>query len=186
VSDQRCEEYRELASAFVDERLEGDDLLRLEEHLEACAGCRRFEAGLRRFRQLLRAAAAVEPVRRPPPGFAATVAARVAREAIPAAVPFPRPRSARGPVRALIGFAAAAAAVLLFVWSWQRLLPMQEPAQRVAAGGVTPSPRRVAVAEEGSMDSWLRQHALLARDGTILGTAEEVEFASFGAAPSGR
>jgi hypothetical protein len=29
------------------------------------------------------------------------------------------------------------------------------------------------------MDSWLRQHALLARDGTLLGPAEEVEFANF-------
>jgi anti-sigma factor RsiW len=191
VSDKmiggRCEGFHEFASDFVDERLEGDDLLRLEEHLEACEGCRRFESGLRRLRQLLRAGAAVQPLRRPPPGFAAGVTARLAREAPPAAViPFPRPRSARLGARALAGLAAAAAAALFFAWSWQRLLPREEPAQRVAAGSAVSAPLRVAAAEEGSMDSWLRQHALLARDGTILGPAEEVEFASFRPAGPGR
>ena len=184
MSDPRCEESRELASAFVDERLEGADLLGLEAHLEACAACRRFEAGLRRLRQLLRAAAEVEPLRRPPPGFAAAVAARLAREAAPAVVPFTRP--ARRPLRALAGLAAAAAAAVFFFWSWQRLLPVEEPARRVAAGVGAPAPLRVAVAEEGSMDSWLRQHALLARDGTLLGPAEEVEFASFQQTAQGR
>ena len=187
MSHGRCEEFRELASDFVDERLEGDDLLRLEEHFEACEGCRRFEAGLRRLRQLLRAGAAVQPLRRPPPGFAAALTARLAREAAPAAIPFPpRARPARLRARALAGLAAAAAAALFFAWSWQRLLPREEPAQRVAAGSAVSEPLRVAAAEEGSMDAWVRQHALLARDGTILGPAEEFEFASFRPAAAGR
>jgi anti-sigma factor RsiW len=178
VSDPRCEEFRELASAFVDERLEGADLLRFEGHLETCAGCRGFEAGLRRFRQLLRAAAAVAPLRRPPQGFAAAVAQRLAREAAPAAVAFPVARG-RGRLRTLAGLAAAAAAALFFAWSWGRLLPQEAPARRVAAAGIAQAPVRLAAAEEGSLDSWLQQHALVARDGTMLGSAEEIEFASF-------
>ncbi|HEY6000109.1 MAG TPA: zf-HC2 domain-containing protein, partial [bacterium] len=79
MSDPRCERFRELASVFVDERLEGDELLAFEGHLERCGECRLFEAGLRRFRQVLRAAASVEPLRRPPAGFAAGVTARLAR-----------------------------------------------------------------------------------------------------------
>jgi predicted anti-sigma-YlaC factor YlaD len=186
VSDPHCERFRELASDFLDERLEGEELLAFEGHIEGCAGCRRFETGLRRFRQLLRAAAAVEPLRRPPAGFAAGVTARLARETAPVAVPFARPLPGRRPLRALAGLAAAAAAALFFAWSWQRLLPGEEPAQRVAERMAAPSPLRVAAAEEGSMDSWLRQHALLARDGTILGSAEEIEFTSFRATAPGR
>jgi hypothetical protein len=56
---------------------------------------------------------------------------------------------------------------------------VEAPARRVAAGFNAPAPLRMAAAEEGSMDSWLRRHALLARDGTLLGPAEEVEFANF-------
>ncbi|HEY5998038.1 MAG TPA: hypothetical protein VI078_01880, partial [bacterium] len=54
--------------------------------------------------------------------------------------------------------------------------------QRMAAGVVAPAPVRVAAAEEGDLDSWVRQHASVARDATLLGPAEEVEFASFDAA----
>jgi anti-sigma factor RsiW len=186
VSEGRCEEFRELASAFVDECLEGDELLRLEKHLEACEGCRRFESGLRRLRQLLRAGAAVQPLRRPPAGFAAGVTARLAGEAVASTVPFPSPRPARPFARMAAGLAAAAAAALFFAWSWQRLLPREEPAQRVAAESAVSVPLQVASAEEGNMDSWLREHALLARDGTILGPAEEVEFATYRPAASGR
>jgi hypothetical protein len=183
VSGSRCEAYRELVSAFVDERLEGEELLRLESHLEICPGCRAFEAGLRRFGQLLRATEAFRPLRRPPPGFAAAVAARAVTQAPASAVPFPAARAARRPGReAWLGLAAAAAAALLFAWSWQRLLPGDAPGARQAAR----TPAAVAVvasaADEGSMDAWMREHAMVARDGTLLGPAEEVEFASFHAA----
>ena len=181
MSDPRCEEYRDQVSAFVDERLEGADLLRLERHLDACAGCRQFEADLRQFRPLLQAAEAMLPLRRPPAGFAAGVTARLAREAAASVVPVPGARPARRPFGAWIGLAAAAAAAaLFFAWSWQRLLPGEAPAGRTAALPVAAV--AVAAADQGNMDSWLRQHALLARDATILGSAEEVEFASFYAA----
>ena len=180
MSDPRCEVHRERVSAFVDERLAGPELLLLEEHLESCAGCRAFEAGLRRYRELIRAAEAFRPLRTPPPGFAAAVVARVA--AAPAAtVPFPAARARRRPALWAGYAAAAAAAALFFAWSWQRLLPGEDPAARLARRAAPPVVA-VAAVDEGNMDAWLREHAALARSGTLLGPAEEVEFASFSAA----
>jgi anti-sigma factor RsiW len=167
-----------LASGFVDERLEAGELLDFEGHVEGCEACRGFEAGLRRVRQLLRAASAIEPLRRPPPGFAAGVAARLAREVAPVAVPFPAPRTGRRPLRVLAGLAAAAAAVLFFAWSWERLLPRDASYAPVVWNDAAPHQPQSVALEDGSMDSWLREHALLARGGTILGPAEEFEFVS--------
>jgi anti-sigma factor RsiW len=186
VSGANCGEYRELVSAFVDEQLEGADLLRLKAHLESCPECRALEAGLRRFSALVRAAEVLRPHRRPPPGFAAAVAARAVSMSPATAVPFPGPRAARPIARgAWIGMAAAAAvAALLFSWSWQRLLPGDAAGRRVA-GQVTPASVELASAnrpvstDEGDIDSWMSEHAMLARAGTLLGPAEEIEFASF-------
>ena len=165
VSDARCEEFRELVSAFVDERLDGGELLRLEEHLQGCAGCRAFEGELRRFKGMLRAAEVFRPLRRPPPGFAATVAARIERQPRPQVVPFPEVsagrRLSRGP---WIGMAAAAAAAaLFFAWSWQRLVPVDSREQKVAVSSPAPVVD-VAAAVGGSMDTWMREHAMVARD----------------------
>ena len=181
MSGTDCEEYRELTSAFVDESLEGPRLLRLERHLEACAGCRAFEGEFRRFRELLRAAAAFQPPHRPPPGFAAAVVARIEREGRANAVPFPGSRAPRRPDAAWIGFAAAAAvAALFFGWSWQRLAaPGGVSAPRLASVPAASLAVAAAGAYEGSMDAWLLRHAALAREATILGHAEETEFASF-------
>jgi anti-sigma factor RsiW len=180
VSDWQCGEYRELASAFVDEQLEGEDLLRLEAHLQVCPECRTLEGELRRFGGLLRAAEAVRPLRRPPPGFAMTVARRAAELPAARTVPFPEARTiARIPRGQGLGLAAAAAAAaLFFLWSWQRLLPGDAPDRRAAVRPV-PATVTAAGAEEGSMDAWVREHAMLARAGTLLGPAEEIEFASF-------
>jgi len=175
VNDARCEEYHELVSAFVDERLDGPDLLRLETHLEACGGCRTFERELRHFKELLPAVEAFRTLRRPPAGFAALVAARAVREQGALTVPFPAAR-ARGRWVGMV--AAAAAAALFFAWSWQRLLPVGSPEQKFAARSFSPG---VEVAEAGSMDTWMREHAMLARESTLLGHAEEAEFASFNA-----
>jgi anti-sigma factor RsiW len=180
VSEARCEEFRELVSAFVDERLDGDELLRLEEHVQGCAGCRAFEGELRRFKGLLQAAEAFRPLRRPPPGFAAAVAARIDRQSHAPTVPFPKipagRRLSRIPWAGMV--AAAAAAVLFFAWSWQRLLPPDSPVHQIAASSVTPGVD-VAAADGGSIDIWMREHALLARDSTLLGSAEEIEIARF-------
>jgi len=174
----RCEESRELVSAFVDERLDGGELLRLEGHLLDCAGCRAFEEELRRFKGMLRAAEAFRPLRRPPPGFAAMVAARIDQLPRDRTVPFPEPpagrRASRRPWLGLV--AAAAAAALFFAWSWQRLLPVDAPELRIAASTFAAGVD-LAAADGGSMDTWMRQHAMLAREGTLLGPAEEVEFA---------
>jgi anti-sigma factor RsiW len=187
VSGTKCGEYRELASAFVDEQLEGTELLRLEAHLEVCPECRAFEGGLRRFRELLRAAEAFRPLRRPAPGFAALVASRAAQPAGALVVPFPGRRPARRLSRgSWIGMAAAAAAAaLLFSWSWQRLLPDDSAEQRSAARPAASLSVATSGSDEGNIDLWMREHAMLARAGTLLGPAEELEFASYhpGAVP---
>ena len=72
--------------------------------------------------------------------------------------------------------AAAAAAALFFAWSWQRLLPVGSPEQKIVTPRVAPVVD-VAAADGGSMDTWMREHAMLARGGTLLGSAEESEFA---------
>jgi anti-sigma factor RsiW len=180
VSAGRCEEFRELVSEFVDERLEGAELLRLERHLESCPGCRAFEEQLRRFAEVLQAAEAFRPLRRPPAGFAAAVAARAFAEPSVRAVPFPGPAPTGRPLPwSWVSLAAAAVAALLFAWSWERLLPSDDPGQRLAS---RPPAIVTAAADEGSMDDWMRLHATVAREGTPLGSAEEVEIASFQAA----
>jgi len=182
MSEQRCEEFRELVSARADERLDGRESLRLEEHLHACSGCRAFESELRRFRGLLRVAAAFQPLKRPPPGFAAMVAARIERPPRALVVPFPATRVVRRPRAAWVGMAAAAAAAtLFFAWSWQRLLPVGLPEQKTASALFAPAVE-LAAADEGSMENWMREHAMITRDSTLLGPAEEIEFARLHAA----
>jgi hypothetical protein len=175
VSDAQCGEFRELVSAFVDECLDGGELLRLEEHLLACAGCRAFEGELRRFKGLLQAAETFQPLRRPPPGFAAMVIARLERQPLAQTIAFPaaQPRPSRSPWVGMI--AAAAAAALFFAWSWQRLLPVSSPEQKIVMSRAVPTVD-LAAADDGSMATWMREHAMLARGGTLLGSAEESEF----------
>ncbi len=73
--------------------------------------------------------------------------------------------------------AAAAAAALFF-----RLVLAAAAARRLAGAEDRHAPVAapvvdVAAADGGSMDVWMREHAMLARDGTLLGSAEEIEFA---------
>lgn len=181
MSQTHCEEYRELVSAFVDERLDGAELLRLEAHLETCPECLAFEGELRRFRELLQAAEAFRPLRRPPPGFAAMVAARAAEDLPAPILVFPAVSAGRPVSRAswLGVMAAAAATALFFAWSWQRLVPGDPATNRLATRQAAPAAIMTAAVDEGSMDGWMREHAMLARGGTLLGSAEEVEFATF-------
>lgn len=179
MSDAQCEEFRELVSAFIDERLDGGELLRLDEHFQTCAGCRAFEGELRRFRGLLQAAETFRPLRRPLPGFAAMVISRIDRLPTAQIVPFPEPRAVRRPSRIpWFGMVAAAAvAALFFAWSWQRLLPAGSPDQNIAMPRWVAPVVDVATADGGSMETWMREHTMLARGGTLLGSAEESEFA---------
>jgi len=178
VSDAQCEGFREMVSASVDERLGGDELLLLEAHVRACAGCRAFEGEVRRFRGLLQAAETFRPLRRPPSGFAAMVAGRIDRLPHAQAVPFPEAPAGRRRSRVpWVGMlAAAAVAALFFAWSWQRLLPLGSPEQKMVTSIAAPT-MAVASADGGSMDAWVREHAMLARGGTLLGSAEETESA---------
>lgn len=173
MSKAACEQYCELASGYADERLEGAELLRLERHLEECAACREFEAGIRRLRELLRVADSLRPALRPPPGFAAGVMARAVRVPAPAA-PAPAPRTAASLWGAMA--LAAAAAAVFFLWSWQRIVPGSRPGTAVVAQGPA------AQAEEASMEGYFYRHAALARERTLLGPAEEIDFAAFRAA----
>ena len=75
-----CQDTRELFSAWVDGEATPAERARVEEHLRACADCRRE---LDRFRRTLALLRAVEPARAPA-GFAGRVLAR--------ARPAPRPR----------------------------------------------------------------------------------------------
>lgn len=176
MSDEQCGQFRELVSAYVDERLDGVELLRLEEHVRACAGCRAFEGDLRRFRRLLQAAEAFRPLRRPPAGFAALVASRVAGQPRAQIVPFPEvPAGRRASRVSWIGMAAAAAAaVLLFAWSGQRLLDSPGPKFAGDPGAFVVD---ATAKDRGSMDTLMREHAMFARGGTILGSFEERESA---------
>ena len=66
-----------------------------------------------------------------------------------------------------------------------RLLPGEAPEKRLAARPPVAVAVVASAADEGSMDAWMREHAMVARDGTLLGPAEEVEFASYHADPVG-
>jgi anti-sigma factor RsiW len=189
MSEERCERFRELVSAFVDESLDAAELLRTEAHLEQCAACRAFESEVRRGKQLLVAGEAFRPLRRPPPGFAARVALLALEQQAARTIAFPAGRaSSRPAARSRLAFAAAAAAaVLFFGWSWQRVLNVDSLEPRVAVRAAAPGVVVAASLGEGDMETWLHEHATGARDGTLLGPAEEVEFASFPAvAGSGR
>jgi hypothetical protein len=106
------------------------------------------------------------------------VLSRIDREPRVQVIPFPEARAGRRPSRiSWFGMVAAAAvAALFFAWSWQRLLPVGSPEQKIVMPRVVPMVD-VAVADGGSMDTWMREHAMLARGGTLLGSAEESEFA---------
>ena len=99
-----------LLSAFVDGELSGEELSRVNAHLEACASCREEALSLRATKRLLAGA----PRRAMPPELVAAIEARLER---------PKP-----PFAWLRGFTAAprywapaaalaAAAVLMTVWT---------------------------------------------------------------------
>jgi len=161
--------------------------LRTEAHLEQCGDCSAFEAEMRRGKRLLAAAEAFRPLRRPPPGFAARVALLAFEQEPARTIAFPPARASRRlAAGSRLGLAAAAAAaVLFFAWSWQRVLNVDSLETRLASRAAGPAVVVAASGGEGDIESWLHEHAMGARDGTLLGPAEEVEFARFpaGAGP---
>jgi hypothetical protein len=107
------------------------------------------------------------------------ISARIERQPPAQTVPFPETRSGhRGTRVPWVGLvAAAAAAALFFAWSWQRLLPVNAPEHTLVSSAAAPTVE-MAAADGGSMDTWMREHAMLARGGTLLGPAEEIESAT--------
>lgn len=99
-----------LLSAFVDGELNGEELSRVNAHLEACASCREEVRSLRATKRLLAGA----PRRAMPPELVAAIEARL-----------DRPRSSFAWLRGLSAAprywapagALAAAAVLMTVWT---------------------------------------------------------------------
>jgi anti-sigma factor RsiW len=180
VNLQSCEDYQELASALADDRLETEDVADLQSHLRECSECRQFMSGIYRVRDFIRGEEVRHALPVPPPHFSAELTRAIRREARhaqsgPAAVSAGRFFSSLGRFSG-----AAAAAVLLLAAGWSM--------HKLSGGEVTPvevSEKAVIEIEEGSMASYVRQHALQAMDATYLGFPEGVELARFEAAGTG-
>lgn len=165
-----CEHNQQLASGFVDGELRADEIEILQAHLEACDTCRTFLENAYRVRDLLVAGDARGEAVTVAEGFAGRVSALVAREKFTvAARPRLRVSSFVGRVSAV---AAAAVLVVSVGWSWLNL-----PASGDAMRAVAESP--ASIADEGSVASYLSEHALQSMDSTFLGSGEEIELASF-------
>lgn len=169
-----CEGFQELSSAFVDDQLEAAEILSLQEHLRGCPECRRFLADIYRLQDLCRAEAAHRALRSPYPGFAAVVSRKMGLEGLP--VPargeqawFPW----RRPLWTSLAGALAAALLVFAGWSWHRFSSREETRRAAVA------PHLGQVGDLGSMDSYLRQHALLAIDATLLGPPGGMELIGF-------
>ena len=170
MSNENCEHYAQLASAFADGELRADETGMLQEHLEGCESCRAFLGGVYRVRDLVQAGDADGEFGAVREGFAGGVTALIAGEKF--TVSSPRPRKA---VTFFGRMSAAAAAAVLIVsvgWSW---LSLSATGEGVIAGG----PAGTSVADEGSMASYLSTHAMQSMDATFLGSGEGIELASF-------
>lgn len=170
-----CDRYQELASALTDGCLEADGIAELQGHLRTCSECRLFMSRAYRTRDLLRAEEAREAPFPVSPGFAAAVAARVARERV-----FPAPSTFSDRLESGVSLArhfmtAAAAAVLLLTAGWSSY----RFASRNAEPTVVASSTLPRTTEEGSMASYFREYALQTMDATFLGLPQGLELADF-------
>lgn len=78
-----CREARQLAEAFVSERLAAETRPALIAHLDGCPACRAEFEGLRRLRAAIRTAVAGAPELAPTTEFATALAARLQAAAVP-------------------------------------------------------------------------------------------------------
>ena len=127
----RCEDYRELMSERVDDCLDAAGARRLEEHLAACAACRRELAELQETVAALRSL----PAAAAPPAMAERVRIRLAgrRGSFTEFVNLPQTRLAF----------AAGLVIILTVWGVRYTTP---PVDREASDGVAPLATRRAPA----------------------------------------
>jgi anti-sigma factor RsiW len=170
LTNVNCEHYEQLASAFADGELRADETGMLQEHLEGCEGCRAFLGGVYRVRDLLQAGDADGEFGAVREGFAGGVSAIIAREKF--TVTSPRRRKAASFFGRMSAAAAAAVLVASVGWSW---LSLSATGDGTPAGGFAGT----AEADEGSMASYLRTHAMQSMDATFLGSGEGIELASF-------
>ena len=141
-----CDDVRARLDEYVDELLDGQELLQVERHLAGCAGCREELRGLR---ALLAEAAALPEELEPPRELWAGIEARLAPRA--------RVLSFAPPLRRWAFLApplAAAAAVVLAIGLGLRPGPQPEP---------KPGPSQTPVAEAGLSTVALGSAASLAQ-----------------------
>lgn len=176
MRERSCDDFQELASAMADEQLDSKSIFEFQGHLRECADCRGFLDNIYRVRDLIRAAEIQYSSQAASPAFSATISRRLdgehlfpARAATPTAAS-PAPLSFW---RRFSGAAAAAVLLLTVGWSWYSLMPPE--------GGtpVATTPAEVQEKDEGSMESYVRQHALQTMDATLLGPPDGIELASF-------
>ncbi len=164
-----------MVSAFADGGLEATEAAGLQTHLRTCASCRDFLANISRVRDLLRAQESRQALTAVGPDFAAGVARRLAGERVFVKHAGPPSAASRalGFWGRLSGAAAAAVLLLSVAWSWNQISTSEE---------VFPTAVNVPASqesEEGSVASYLREHAFETMDATFLGSPEGVELASF-------
>jgi anti-sigma factor RsiW len=176
MKPKSCNEFQELASAFIDDHLEVTGIYSLQRHLEGCRDCRRFLSELRRIRELVKAEEVHRALQAPSPGFTAALSRRlVEKSSLP-----PAEKATVGffvwrPLWGRMAGAMMAAALLVFSgWAWYRL-SVRDDARQVVS-----SLSQGRLGEEGSMEAYLRQHALRAMETTLLGPPEGLEFVDFG------
>lgn len=176
MRERSCDDFQELASAMADEQLDSKSILDFREHLRECADCRNFLNNIYRVRDLIRTAEIQYSSSAVSPSFSAAISKRLSGERLfPARTPVahaasPAPRSFW---RHFSGAAAAAVLLLAVGWSWYSLAPPEGGAP------VATSPADVQERDEGSMESYVRQHALHTMDETLLGPPDGIELASF-------
>jgi anti-sigma-K factor RskA len=161
---------------MADEQLGSKSILEFQGHLRECAGCRNFLDNIYRVRDLIRTAEIQYSSSAVSPAFSAAISKRLGGEHLfpaRAAVPTMAPPAPQSFWRHFSGAAAAAVLLLAVGWSWYSLVPPEGGAP------VATSPAEVQEKDEGSMASYVRQHALHTMDETLLGPPDGIELASF-------
>lgn len=129
----RCEQFRELISAYIEREMEAPLAAKMEEHAAQCLSCR---VELQEVRQLWEMMSQMERVE-PPAGLHD----RIVQEVYARAPIAPRLRWWELAWRPRFAFAAAAAVALLALLLWSRQTPTDAIALSVISGGAAPVSR---------------------------------------------
>ncbi|MCS6949608.1 MAG: zf-HC2 domain-containing protein [Armatimonadota bacterium] len=129
----RCEQFRELISAYIERSIAPPLAKKMEEHAAGCTSCRAELEGVQQLWQMMAEARRVEP----PASLHARILQEV-HERVPAA---PRVRWWELAWRPRFAFAAAAALAVLALVLWSRQTPTDAIVLSVVSGSVTPVSR---------------------------------------------